>query len=180
MLCRLSLLVLPFLAMGCLPSPSDHYDIYINSGFSDTERSETIAMLRVWEKATPVTFDIHLVDTEHQCGDHCYNVEPTTSASLWSRNPGRIGETYTNTGCDCGTILLDTQISNPMERQTMIAHEIGHALDLVHVGPGQLMYPNYGPGQPSKITCGDQEQYASLRGRSVKCVGDVSLTLVEE
>ena len=165
--------------LGCHTQPSNNYSAYLSPELSDIIRTETIENFGKWELAA-AQYDLHftIVDDYESCNDYCFSYYDASYKEL-NTSPGTtyVGWTHcTSYDCTQGTIYLDDQLTDDNEQRTMIAHEIGHSLGLVHTGPGTLMFPGYGKGQPNAITCGDIEQYASVRGyKIVFCDGNVEI-----
>jgi hypothetical protein len=163
-------IILCSLIAGCNQAPSNHYIVYFDEAFTQSETIEVTNVISKWELAAnqfDLSFDIRrgwILPQE----EHTFALIPSRVAII-DRMYGQkiIGETTRYTGCDCGEIYFGMDLTDENERRTMIAHELGHLLSLIHTGPGTLMYPSYGPNNPNAITCKDVEQYASLRGERI-------------
>ncbi len=67
------------------------------------------------------------------------------------------------------TVLTDMWLDEPKlegmpveKAQWALAHELGHAMGLLHTGPGTLMYPYY-EGAAHVVTPADVEQWKAMR-----------------
>ena len=169
-------IVLALLVTGCSLPLSNEYTAYISPEFSAKENGELVEVLHKWEQAaSQFGLKFNIVQGIHTCEYDCFTYYPATTAQLNAVFKKALGVTHYDDCTNCGHVLLG-ELPDDNEQKTMIAHEVGHTLGLGHVGPGHLMYPDYGKNQPNAITCGDIKQYASLRNeRIVFCDGDVEI-----
>lgn len=169
-------LAIAMLAVGCAPTPHEHYTVHIQSVVDDPET--ILEELAQWTAKTGVTFD--LIFTSDSCGnDSCIEIrEVGTVAELQDGN-GFL-EQCSNAGhldgCTAATPLSDGNAFKikvlrglgPNLRHWVYGHELGHGLGMQHVPENDaIMHAEWNPTKnigSSEITCNDVQQYNTLRG----------------
>jgi hypothetical protein len=174
------------LTSACAPTPDypTQYTVLIDPAFDALgEMPQVMEGLQLWEVATGVTFipvisnvvcdkdtSVFSPDNSDTC-HHAFSIHPDTHDDLvskfndttligycrgWSlRNAGSVVGAWSNVYVQYNTSAFAETLQ----------HEVGHALGLVHTGPGTLMCWNT-DCSPGQITCDDVQQYRALRGIS--------------
>lgn len=161
--------------------PGDHYTVYIDPAFTDSERAEIIDGLQDWTGKVPVYFDVviqacdgfdngvictHRSDTAGVIAHHGRNCFGVTQAQVGS---GSRGDTGGQDGKDGGDVWIDmTMVDGAVKDHPTILsqtfnHEVGHAMGLKHHKSYALMYPALDPAGSSTVTCDDVGQWYYVR-----------------
>jgi hypothetical protein len=151
-------LVATALSAGCAPLP-DRYDVRVSDQFTD----EQIAGIRQAVDAWNAGLGAHVLSVEvgspcDPAPDVC--VQPTTLAANNARSGGT--ETWGYTQKE-RWVYLDTDAVPEADFPQVAAHELGHAMGLVHTGPGTLMCASAKCASPT-VTQADDDQWYELRG----------------
>lgn len=196
-------LVLPvaiaaILASGCAATYGDSYHVSIDSAFTTEQQSAVLESLDHWDEALAgrVSFTTS-IDSSCSRNDaaHLICVHASTSAYVKevSNIPGDIGftlrtEVYANLpgsgdkrndSADVYIPTDDSFVNNPAQMQSVVSHELGHAMGLEHTHePTDLMYyalDNNAPVQSA--TCDDVQQWETLRNQFLTdCTPQVEAT----
>ena len=163
-LARLLAFSFVFLASGCCAVLGNikgtQYSVYIDPKFSVDQQAAIVSAAQSWEAVTSArfTFQVGPCGGVHD-GEICVLV-----ASPGTLSPGQMGATVVETfpSVDGGESALDATVTDESEFQQLAAHEIGHAMGLVHTARGTLMFWE-AHGQAHTPTPADVAQWSSLR-----------------
>lgn len=155
--------------MGCAANSSSapnknigtNYNIYIQSTFNASELTDVDTAIQLWRSAIPSLTLNETVSDACPVAEHTICIANSDATATVA-----FGYTIRDSEMDnaTATILPSLQQWNHPELQTTVAHEIGHALGLVHTGEGTLMYPTGDFGAtPAVLTQTDIDQFWSLR-----------------
>lgn len=181
-----ALLTAGVVGAGCAKViPGDHYTVYVDPTFTDSERAAIIDGLQDWTSKVPVSFDVfiqacngfdngvictHRSDTADVIAHHGRNCFGVTQAQVGS---GTRGDSGGVDGKDGGEVWIDMQMvagaqaSHPTILSQTFNHEVGHAMGLVHHTTYALMYPSLKPEGSTTVTCDDVGQWFYVRFRPV-------------
>jgi predicted Zn-dependent protease len=141
------------LALACSDDTTTprHYHLNLTPGFSDDQSDAIFDAATEWQSQSGgfVTFDGAPSDVD------VITVYPATSDQIVAEfGGGAIGIDETNG--DSSTISIVTSLDPVTFHQTAL-HELGHALGLVHMTPGNVMCANTDCAT-LQVTCGDLGQ----------------------
>jgi hypothetical protein len=150
------------------------YVVQIDPRFTQEEQAKIVAALDSWEAAVPVHF---VAEVETCSGIHgeaiCIHAsDSATIASKQSEPDGTgVGLTLRERSwgriVDGGEVFVDVptvEESYAEDFQRVAAHEIGHAMQLDHNAPGDLMAAWATEDAPTP-TCTDAAQWYALRNQ---------------
>lgn len=154
----------------------DFYTVYVDPAFTPAQDEAIVAALESWEDAAPVSLQ-PVVGPCSGVHDGQVCIHASDHAGLMSRGAPTdeaVGldayrEHIDGTRIDGGEIYIDVPAFESVDGgiagyfQQTVAHEVGHAMGLMHTGEGSLMAPllQDGNGVP---TCTDVLQWYALRG----------------
>lgn len=161
-LALIACLALIQLLWGCARADiRDEYDVTVESSFSTADQASIIAGLDDWQAKVPVRLHV-TIGLSCPPGDGQICIQ-NVSAHTAEEQAGRPVSGDTDPGD--GAIWLDTVLVDSYHDVQMVsAHEVGHAMGLVHEGPGNLMSPGAKTAVP-RVTCNDAAQWYQVRGR---------------
>ena len=144
--------VLVVAALGCSAAPQpQHYHLTIEPGFTEDQSNAIFDAAAEWQGSSDsfVTFD------GAPGLDYVITVVPTTPDQIVAEfGGGKIGFDQTNGGSS--TIAIVTTLDAETFHQTAL-HELGHALGLVHLPPGNVMCADT-TCATLVVACGDLQQ----------------------
>jgi hypothetical protein len=170
---RFALLSALVLAMtSCAGAPSS-YSVVID-GFTPEQTMVVVEACRTWERAVADPSRLRLfINVDMPCDlghDDAICVLPTTMAEIAEGNGvERFGVTYHRrqdvqpqaTVDPLGSLIYVATDTGDVKQTS--EHELGHALGLVHTGPGTLMAP-YVQEAARDVTPADVEQFLKVHG----------------
>lgn len=152
----------------------DSYAVHVDPRFSQEQEVEIVAALDSWEAAVPVHF---AVDVSACSGIHggmvCIHASNRAEIASKQSQPDGVGvgltlrETTWGHAVDGGEVFLDVptiEASYSDDLRRIAAHEVGHAMQLEHNAPGNLMAAMATDDAPAP-TCTDDSQWYEARGR---------------
>jgi Matrixin len=150
--------------MGCAPAaPAMAYRVCFAQTFTPAEVEAGLGAIDDW------TWNIPQLKLTAQTGGECgieNGADPTIDVAPGMHNEGTGGLTfyYRNYDREYGLVTIDTWLEgNPgFVLQQVFAHEFGHAMGLVHTGPGTIMCWSTAC-QPQGVSAGDIAQWWSIR-----------------
>jgi hypothetical protein len=144
LLLPLSLLVL----LGACVEPSQRYTVSISPKFTPERQAVVLAALDDWTHAAnargvQLAFDVVITDGDCAQGGgfagakHSICIVPSTQAAIEALGApsNMVGWTKRSGNIDSATswIALDRLHGGDVELETTVAHEVGHAMGLVHI-----------------------------------------------
>ena len=181
---RPTALPLPFtLALAAIPSAlgcggiGNTYLVEADPAFTQDEQASIAAALDSWEAAVPAHLTMQIASCSGvQGGTICIHASDaaTIAANNQSQLDGTgVGLTLRKSSwghtVDGGEVFIDVptieQKGFAADFQRIIAHEVGHAMQLEHNAPNNLMAPMATEDAPTP-TCTDASQWYALRGES--------------
>jgi hypothetical protein len=160
--------------------PSNYYRVYIDPAFGDQIQPIESA---IYEWNTQVRKHGGVLNLQpyvmyKEFSDNCSQeiiIHATNSfviaamdKSVSSAEYITLGLTSNNKQSDCAEVHIITDMPNNIDTKWIAAHELGHAMWMVHTEPGTLMTMQY-PDQPHAITCKDLQQWSKLQGQNMIC-----------
>jgi hypothetical protein len=154
-----SISLLALLLAGCV---RDAYVIHPDPGVAPSVLDAAQAAVEAWTAHVPVTIrlDGAPCGVVPAAGDVCLHPIAAIPSLPWE--PGTLAGVTAFNEIWIAEPLLER--ASPAQRQRLIAHELGHAMGLLHTGPGTLMYP-YASGGAMTVTPADVAQWYAVRGR---------------
>jgi Matrixin len=170
----LALVVALFLE-GC-GGLGDSYVVQVDPHFTQDEQVTIVAALDSWEAAVPV----HFVEEIEPCsgihgGTICIHASDSATIAAKQSQPDGTGVGLTLRERTWGHVVDGAEIfidvatveeSYAADFQRIAAHEIGHAMQLDHNAPGNLMAAMATEDAPTP-TCADAAQWHEARSQSV-------------
>jgi hypothetical protein len=144
------------MTVGCT---ANAYHTRVPSTFSPALQAAAFAAAKDWEANVPVTLDVQVAPCGDVATQVCLVGVGAIPALPWE--PGNLTGLTINR-----TILLDTASlggDTPAARQRLIAHEMGHAMGLLHTCGNTIMYP-YSDGGALTVTATDAAQWKYVHG----------------
>jgi hypothetical protein len=165
--CALDLLV-----QGC-GGVGDSYAVYVDRRFTPNEQAEALAALDSWEAAVPVHFTAVIGSCSgiHE-GAICLHASDASEIAARQSQPDGAGlgltlrETTWGHVVDGGEVFIDVPTiegNYPTDFQRIVAHEVGHAMQLEHDAFGNLMAAWATEDAPAP-TCADAAEWYAVRG----------------
>lgn len=146
----------------------------VNPRFSPDEQAELMAALDSWEAAVPVHFRAEIGPCSGIHGGmictHASNQAEIAAQQSVTDGIGvglTLRERTWGHVVDGGEVFIDVptiEASYAADFQRIVAHEIGHAMQLEHNAPGDLMCALATDDAPAP-TCADDAQWYELRGQ---------------
>lgn len=159
------LLLIALVLTGCAETPAGSYLVKVDPSFTPTEQAAVFESVDQWRSATPALSIAAELSTCDGAPDGRICVRPDHDAG-----PGLLGVTtreYWTTpsgGEKADTALYVERIArHPGMFVAAAAHELGHAMGLVHTGPGTVMCHDVGE-MAMGVTDADAEQWKAVRG----------------
>ncbi len=145
--------------VGWEPNPTRHYHLKIDATFSDDQRQAIVDAATEWQKSSGdyVTFDV-----DPRAPDDVISFESKSWFTMSREFDGSLGESIFH-GQSTDIVILDG-LEGITFLQT-VTHEIGHAIGLVHTGPGTIMCKD-SMCATTEVTCADLQQ---LEANAAKC-----------
>jgi hypothetical protein len=151
----------------------DSYAVYVDPRFGVGEEAKIVAALDSWEAAVPVHFTVVIGSCSgiHE-GEICTHASTRSEIAAKQTQPDGTGlgltlrETTWGHVVDGGEVFIDVptvEDSYADDFQRIVAHEIGHAMQLEHDAPGNLMSAIATNDAPTP-TCADDGEWYSVRG----------------
>jgi hypothetical protein len=149
------------------------YAVHVDPRFTVDEQAAIVAALESWEVAVPVHFTMEIGSCSGvHGGTICIHVSDAEeiAAKQSQRDGTGVGLTLRQTSwghvIDGGEVFIDVptvEASYADDFQRIVAHEIGHAMQLEHNAPGHLMAAIATQDAPVP-TCTDSAQWYEARG----------------
>jgi hypothetical protein len=167
------------LALGCAllsggcGGIGDSYVVFVDPAFSNDEQTKVVAALDSWRAAVPVHFSVQVA--------RCSGIHDATICTHASTHQEIATRQATADGIGLGLTLRETTWSHVVDGgevfidvptveawyaadfQRIVAHEVGHAMQLDHDAPGNLMGAMATGDAPSP-TCADDSEWYAVRG----------------
>lgn len=161
---------------GFLPSCGgigDSYRVAVDPHFTVDEQARVLAALDSWESAVPVHFAVEVGACSGVHGGliciHASNHAEIAAKQAVTDGVG-VGLTVRQQtwghAVDGGEVFIDlptVATSYPDDFQRIVAHEVGHAMQLEHDAPGNLMAA-IATEDAAAPTCADDAQWYAVRG----------------
>jgi hypothetical protein len=152
----------------------DSYDVRVDPRFTQDQQGTIVAALDSWEAAVPVHFTTSI---EPCSGVHggtiCVHASDSATIAANQQQPDGTGVGLTlrekswGHVVDGGEVFIDVptvEEGYAEDFQRIVAHEIGHAMQLDHNAPGNLMAAWATEDAPTP-TCTDAAQWFDVRDR---------------
>jgi hypothetical protein len=165
---------LALLGTGC-GGIGDSYEVHVDAAFTPEEQAKVIAALDSWEQAVPVHFAVSVGPCS---GIHgaviCTHASSRAAIAARQSQPDGAGvgltlrETTWGHVVDGGEVFIDVptvEASYADDFQRIVAHEIGHAMQLEHDAPHTLMAA-MATEDAEAPTCADDAQWYRIRDRT--------------
>lgn len=146
------------------------YQVRIDPAF-DADQVEAIASAAAsWEAVVPVALDVVVATcSEGSAPAGVVCIRPTMEAVLRAAHDGVNVGAWTYYQQNSADVLAATDMpGGALYFQQALAHELGHAMGLVHTGPGTVMYAIHDADMASGPTSADAAQWAALRDLSLE------------
>ncbi len=166
--------VLALLVDGC-GGLGDSYLVQVDPRFTQDQQASIVDALDSWEAAVPVHFT---VESEPCSGIHggmiCVHASDSATIAAKQSQPDGTGVGLTlrekswGHVVDGGETFIDVatvEENYAADFQRIAAHEIGHAMQLDHNAPGNLMAAMATEDAPTP-TCADAGQWYEARGQT--------------
>jgi hypothetical protein len=153
----------------------DSYVVQVDPRFTQDEQATIVAALGSWEAAVPVHF---VAEIEPCSGVHggtiCVHASDSATIAAMQSEPDGTGVGLTHRekswghAVDGGEVYIDVATVEEYyaaDFQRIAAHEIGHAMQLDHNAPGNLMAAWATEDAPTP-TCADDAQWLEARGQT--------------
>jgi len=154
----------------------DTYVVHVDPRFSQDEQAKIVAALDSWEAAVPVHFTVEIGPCSGVHGGMiCTHASTRAEIAAKQAVSDGVGVGLTlrtqisGNSVDGGEVFIDQptiEANYAEDFQRIVAHEIGHAMQLEHNGPGHLMAAMVSDDAPAP-TCADDAQWYELRGEHV-------------
>ncbi len=153
----------------------DSYLVKVDPGFSQDQQVSVVAALGSWEAAVPVQFVPEIASCSGVHGGticiHASN-QATIAAKQTELDGTGVGLTLRERSwghvVDGGEVFIDVptvEASYAADFQRTVAHEVGHAMQLEHDAPGDLMAAMLTEDAPAP-TCADAAEWYEARGQT--------------
>lgn len=167
--------VTPLFGQGC-GGIGNTYLVQVDPAFTQDEQASISAALDSWEAAVPAHFSMVIASCSGvHGGTICIHAsDSATIAANQSQVDGiGVGLTIRKSSwghtIDGGEVFIDVPTIEGdgygADFQRIIAHEVGHAMQLEHNAPNNLMAPMATEDAPTP-TCTDAAQWYALRGET--------------
>ncbi len=147
----------PLLAIACSGAPTPrHYHLDIAQAFTVAQANAILDAATEWQTSSGgfVSFDGQASTTD------VIHVHPSTAADIAAEFGGGAWG-FDRNGSDSATIAMLSTLDAESFHQTAL-HELGHALGLVHMPPGNVMCAS-STCATLVVTCGDLDQLMGSR-----------------
>jgi hypothetical protein len=173
-------LALALLMSGCGGGIGDAYTVFVDPAFSHEEQAKVVAAVDSWQAAVPVYFAVVIgtcsgVHDETIC-THASNHDEVAAKQGAIDGIGvgiTMRENTWGHEVDGGEVFIDVptvEAGYADDFQRIVAHEIGHAMQLEHDAFGNLMSPMATEDAPTP-TCTDDAEWYAARGRKAPACG---------
>jgi hypothetical protein len=161
------------LSIGC-GGFGDSYVVLVDPAFSHDEQAKVIEALSSWEAAVPVHLSARIASCSGiEDGTICTHASTHEEVAAKQAVADGVGLAITvrektwSHAVDGGEVFVDVptvEAGYAEDFQRIVAHELGHAMQLEHDAPGNLMAAFATSDAPTP-TCADQAEWFSVRGR---------------
>jgi hypothetical protein len=158
----------------------DSYAVYVDPRFGTDAQGTVLRALDAWEAAVPVHFTVLIGSCSgiHE-GEICTHASTRSEIASRQTQPDGTGlgltlrETTWGHVVDGGEVFIDlptVEQDYADDFQRVVGHEIGHAMQLEHDAPGNLMSAIATEDAPTP-TCADAAEWYAVRGERAPACG---------